>query len=454
MDRTSVSVDSRFKVLNALFVLGLLFASFDIVLNVEVAGMTFRTAQIAQALFVVLHFATPPPASERKANVAPLGFKWLIFWAFFIVIWTPNTFDLTFSIAYTLYFIFAVVVIFVAVQVYGRSEYKIMVMLRAYLTVFVFVASFGLLQFVAGVFGVDLLVRQWWKAGLLPRLNGFSYEPSYYATYLITGWGMLAWMIERRIYIFKRYTTYMAFGIVSAAIVLSSSRMAILIIGIYFLYYFAKESLPILTQFRVRKSVLKIVAAVAVAGVLFSGLVVATSGLASLQFLLFGTGLAGSADHSATMRIDQLDDTISLIKDSPFIGYGLGGVVSYIARMNGQDLEDTTGMNITAEVFAASGLFGFVFFVLFIATIVWSCFRFLNKRDVLANHLAAAGVGFILLYLILQFNQNIMRVYFWNHVAVISVLYCQVNLQRMKLAGARHQDRVKGPALSASPRTS
>lgn len=63
MVRTSVSVDSRFKVLNALFVLGLLFASFDIVLNVEVAGMTFRTAQIAQALFVVLHFATPPPAS-------------------------------------------------------------------------------------------------------------------------------------------------------------------------------------------------------------------------------------------------------------------------------------------------------------------------------------------------------------------------------------------------------
>ena len=65
--------------------------------------------------------------------------------------------------------------------------------MRAYLWSFVAVALYGLLQF----FGPLLLhvtmpfTVQWIVHGRVARINAFSYEPSYYATYMFIGWAML-----------------------------------------------------------------------------------------------------------------------------------------------------------------------------------------------------------------------------------------------------------------------
>jgi len=440
--------DSRFKTLNFLFMVGLLLASFDIALNIEINDLSFRTAQIAHALFMAFYFLTPRPKNEPQNSTQPLGFKWLLFWGLFLVVWTPNTYHLGFSIAYTCYFIFSVLLIYVSVQVFGHSDQRIYALLRGYVLTFVFVASFGMVQFVAGLVGIDLLVTQWWRVGSLPRLNGFSYEPSYYATYLIAGWGMLVWMIERKVYLFRKRLMYSFFLVVTLAIILSSSRMGILIIGIYLVYYFAKECLFIFTKFKVRFGFLKVIGFAALAVTGLSLLVVVTVGADSLRFLLIGTGLGGTANHSASMRIGQFEDTLILIGQSPIIGYGLGGVLSNIAYLNGINLEEATGMNITIEVLAASGVFGFIFFVMFIAETLYGAFSYAHRRDPLAQCLAAAGLGFVLLYTILQFNQNIMRLFFWNHLAVIAVIYCQVSIKYG--AAARRKLRIPSKTTVAS----
>ena len=45
-----------------------------------------------------------------------------------------------------------------------------------------------MIQFALPVLGLGApLVKQWWIPGFLPRVNGFSYEPSYLATYLLIG---------------------------------------------------------------------------------------------------------------------------------------------------------------------------------------------------------------------------------------------------------------------------
>lgn len=433
MATRSQAVGSRFKTLNFLFVVSLYLASFDIALDFEVAGISVRAAQLAQLLFVVTFFFTSDSKSSRGKFSYPLGFKWLLIWGGFLVIWTPNTYHLGFSIGYTLFFIFSVVIVFCAVQVYSAYPDRTVALFKSYIYSFVFVASFGLLQFVAGIFGIDLLVTQWWRQGILPRINGFSFEPSYYATYLITGWGILAWLVERRAYLFPRTILHIFFGIVSLSIFLSSSRMAILIMAAYLAYYFTKEVANIVFRFQIRTGFLKIMTLLALVGFALVAAVVLTVGFDSLRFLLFGTGIAGSADHSSATRLGQFEDTITLFVASPVVGYGLGGLWSHIAHLRGLELADATGMNVTAEVLAASGIFGFFFYLLYLWQNFMGAFRFLNKKMPYTELLAAAGLGFVLLYLILQFNQSIMRVYFWNHIAVLAVFYqCTEQLVRRR----------------------
>jgi O-antigen ligase len=393
---------------------------------------------------MTLYFVTPKSNNELAKSIQPLGYRWLLFWGLFLVAWTPNTYHLGFSIAYTGYFIFSVLLIYVSLQVYGQSEARLYVLLRGYILTFVFVASFGLVQFFLGLFGVDLLVTQWWRLGLLPRINGFSYEPSYYATYLITGWGMLVWIIEQRAPLFSRPIVYASFLVVTLAIVLSSSRMGILIVGVYVVFYFMKECFRTLIQLQVRKSFLKVVGAAGLVVSSLSLVVVATGGLASLTFLLVGTGIGGTANHSASMRYDQLNDTLDLIQQSPFIGYGLGGIWSQIAHKYGVEPGVATGSNITVEVMAASGILGFVFFALFIGTTIYGCFRYCRRGELTSQYLGAAGLGLILLLTILQFNQNIMRVFVWNHLAIIPILYYHVS-------NARSRSRAVGrPTLNST----
>ena len=80
-------------------------------------------------------------------------------------------------------------------------------------------------------------------------------------------------------------------------------------------------------------------------------------------------------------------------------------------------------MNVTLEVLAASGLIGFAFFVMFLWKIFSSCFEQKSDRTIADDCLASLGVGLALIYIILQFNQSIMRLYFWNSVFMIGILY-------------------------------
>ncbi len=430
-----------YKLTHIFFILSLLTASFDILLNLEIDGASYRFALVMQIIFIfsAVFAGGVSKNSSGSPYIQPLAFGYLVIWGMFLVLWTPRTYHLSFSVGYTGWFLICVAVVFAAVQYYGHDRKQALQISRIYINVYVFVAAFGLLQFVLGILGVELLVTQWWIAGRLPRLNGFSYEPSYYATYLVTGWGMLAWLTERRVYLYSKNYTHMAFVIVSAALVLSSSRMGILIVFGYFAYYILKNILFIIFNARVDARFLKLMAVCAGLSALAVGGVLATTGFKSLTFLLFGTGLGGTADHSASIRWGQFQDTIEMFLASPIMGYGLGGLWSYLATKQGLPLDEVTGMNVTAEVLASTGILGFPFFILFIGTLILGSFRFIKNRTLESELLAAAGIGFILLFVILQFNQSIIRVYLWNHIAIMAVLYHYVRQPTIRRPAPPHR---------------
>ena len=195
-----------YKLTHLLFVLSLLTASFDILLNLEVNEVSIRFSLVMQIFFIFSAIIAVGLSKKSSGSlfIWPLAFNYLLIWAIFLVLWTPRTYHLTFSIGYSVWFLICVAVVFAAVQYYVHDRKQALQISRIYINVYIAVAAFGLLQFALGILGIELLIRQWWIAGRLPRLNGFSYEPSYYATYLITGWGMLAWLVERRVYLYTK----------------------------------------------------------------------------------------------------------------------------------------------------------------------------------------------------------------------------------------------------------
>lgn len=414
---------SKLPIMHVLFCLGLLSSSFDIFLVIDIFGISIKPAQIFQLFFLILYFLGGKRVETGAAVVWPLGFKWLMFWGLFLILWTPNTYDIGFSIGYTLYFVFSCVIIYAGTRYYNQNTYLLKPLIKFYLVSYVILSAYGLVQFSAGIFGVSLLVQQWWIEGVLPRLNGFSFEPSFYATYLISGWGALAYMMERRVLLFSYSTQIVFFAIVTLAIILSSSRMALLILALYFLYYVIRGASRSLVTLKIYPNFVLILFLFIVGGLAGIVAISTTIGFGSLQFLLFGVGLGTASDYSATTRLASMADAFELFVSSPLIGYGLGGVWSYIGHKYGLPPGEATGMNITVETLAASGIIGFVFFLLFLLV----HFKAIVQRSKSQNNLdlifVSMGVGFALIFLILQFNQGIMRIYFWNHIAIMSILY-------------------------------
>lgn len=417
-DRDGTTAHSNRQILMYLLILAFLTSSFDIFLGVKIYGTQVRISQLIELAFL---FSALLTTSYVKKPSWPIGFGYALIWSMFVLMWTPNTYDIGFSIGYSLWLVMSLIKIFFMCQLL-RDEMSILLMYRAYVITFVLISMFGLIQFVAGRFGVSLLVAQWWFAGF-PRVNGFSYEPSYYATYLISGWGMCVYLVEKNNTIFSRRWNVINFAFVSIALLLSTSRMGLLMVGVYAGFYIARKIYrftvsPQITQSGLRMFVLSIFVVGPVLVYLF-----VTVNFKNWMFLLSGTGIAGSADHSSNIRLGQFWDTIDLFLKSPVIGYGMGGIGSYLGRAYALAPNEATGMNVTAEVLASSGILGFPFFVLFMWSVLIKPFSSRFVPGEMTDALRSAAVGMALLFIILQFNQSILRLYVWNHIAVVCVLY-------------------------------
>src|SRR6185312_6123574 len=151
---------------------------------------------------------------------------------------------------------------------------------------------------------------------------------------------------------------------------------------------------------------------------------------ATMLMLLNGTGLSDTAAHSVVERESSFEDTLHVFAGHPVIGRSLGGVSFAIGQLHGEDLhsfeasKQFEGMNIFAEVLAASGVIGVVPFVFFLAALI-------GKPWKLAKNIAPGNAALLrslirsLLFVlaILQFNQNILRAYLWIHVAILATAY-------------------------------
>lgn len=394
--------------------------SFEIFLVVQV-GFNIKAPHLLLAISIC--FACILIADRGRLRL-PLGIVPLCLWTLFILAFIPNTTFLARNVGYALWLVFSVMMIVAFVQVFNTYS-SAQALARFYLYTFAGVGLFGLAQFSLAVSGIaSPLITQWWIPNILPRINGFSYEPSYYATYLIMGWVMAIYLLEKRAPLIPTRRLKWILIILTLAILASTSRMGIAIIVLYmtkFPYLFLKRLLKgKINTLYLKTSLLLTIFAMGI-----------TVALVSYPFLLNGLGIGTTAGHSTQGRLSAAIEVLSAFSRSPIIGYSLGGIPSAIGRGRGivvtsfEQAKSLEGQNVFTEVLAASGLIGIIPFITYIILVIWKPLELSTRiREHSDSTLLRSLVySFLAVLLILQFNQNILRLYFWLHLAILSVVY-------------------------------
>lgn len=410
-----------------LLFLAILTSSFDIFLNVSI-GFNFRFTQICVIASIALFLLT----KSNLRFIEPLGLPYLLAWCFFIFLFIPNGYLLR-SAGYAVWLLFNVLAILLFVQSI-RSVQDFLWLYKMYILSFVAVSLFGIAQFILPLLGLGgPLVEQWWVHGVVARANGFSYEPSYFATYLLMGWIITAYHLYNSPSTYRRPVPYLTLChlIITLAILLSTSRMGIIMMVLWYVQYPIKFVLSVVRNLSAKKGVLWICGGLILVTIAIAALI-AMIDFSIILRLLQGTGLFGTASHSTTSgRLPTFIDVFEVFAKSPIIGYSLGGVASALAEHRNVYITDLSqlksheGVSIFAEVLAASGLIGIIPFVAYFVQLYRRSIQLIRRLhdSPLGNILKALLLALSFELLILQLNQNILRPYLWIHIAMLSTAY-------------------------------
>jgi hypothetical protein len=413
---------------------GVLTTSFDTFLVINL-GFTLRVSQFFFLIPILYSIST---ALIRRKVVKPYGYEKLLFWAAFVLAFIPNTSFIERNIAYGIWLIFNILIVFCTVQIFN-TEKKLLSLFKWYLISFLLVALFGILQFLLPFVRISPpLVVQWVIPGIVARVNAFSYEPSYFATYMILGWASLTYFKNRDIRIKnigKKFINIFSI-ILTIAIALSTSRVGWALLFFWYLQH------PINLLINIWQGKLHIQS---LKNTIYFIFVIAIILLFAIHFLdlsllLGGTGLLDTSSHSSDIREKDFTDTLRVFINSPFIGHSLGGVASEVGNLRGVNVTTTElaknneGLNVFAEVLAASGIIGSIPFFIYIMQFFYFSIKLSRNHIKYNNQIKYIILGltfaFFLELLALQFNQNILRIYVWVHIALLSAC---INVHTSKL---------------------
>jgi hypothetical protein len=415
-------------------VLILLTSSFDIFLVLE-AGGNYRFCQIITPILVFLAIVK----AARSKRIPVLGAVPLVLWFIFQVSFIPTTDFWPKSVGYCFWLLLNLSLVFSCVQLFSDNLGSLLTILRWYVYSFALVASFGIVQFLLPLLGLGgPLVKQWFIPQDLARANGFSYEPSYFASYLLIGFVLVGSLRRNRSSLLPSRTLLAVYWLTALGIVLSSSRMGIffLFVDVFlsqfslFLSFFADLLRLRIAVFKVRALIPSFLSIAFICTTAAGASVAIQKNPALALMLLNGTGISDTAAHSVIQREDSLEETLTVFLEHPLIGRSLGGVSSAIAELRGErvqsfaDSKDFEGMNVFAEALAAGGVIGIIPFVCFVLVMFQRPWRLARIAPPFYSVLLGALLRSLLFaWVILQFNQNMLRPYLWTHLAILATVY-------------------------------
>jgi len=423
------------RLIHWVFAVCLFTASFDIALVFDV-GATLRLSQV---LMVIVIMGGLAKVAQSGTILWPRGGMALVVWCAVQLIFLSISLAPSIGVPFNLLLFFTIFGIFAVLQLYGRSDYVDSLM-KVYLFSYVFMAFFGFFQLITPSLHLGTyFVTQWILRGKIPRINGFSYEPSYYATYMVMGWIMLLDLRASKAKITGSRKWKWLTITLGVAMFLSTSRSAWIIMvvegigrGVPVLYHKFRQSLAKLGvgDLRVQRPRVRfLVVGLVAIGVGAAGLM-ALASIVNLNTFLSGTGLNHTGAYSVMDRSERSVDTFQVFLDHPWVGQSLTGVAGRVAELHGHqlisvdDLRHWWGFPVILEVLAASGVIGVIPFLWFFGTITIGNFGLIRDHwpEERAKWLRALVRALVFECIILLVDQNLLRMYLWFHVTMVAVV--------------------------------
>ena len=424
MTETSMNNASWLRKAVMLFtLLAVVTAPFDELLALELNGLSFRLSQLFIAVaclgLLVLWI------TQRELR---LPFGWHVF-AFLLVLnlglcFVTKSESLVYQLGYEAWFALDIALTVLCVGVFQTQEEKDF-LLRVYLMVFVVMAAVCMFQLVAGLFGFKFYVDQY--MGNLPRCDAFLSEPSYYACFALPGWVFFGYMIEMGETVMFTPAWYKRiWGLLTVAVVFSTSRMSFLMIGAWLAFRLFNTFLTGEQKKERRRRVLFLACGTLVAVLLLVAFYYLASFITELRSSItelrssesFGVGFADritDVSGSDTPRIEGMLATLyAFWKNHLLVGSSLGGAYAEVMRVAPDDVWQVS--NLFAELAVSLGVPGLAALAIYMVGIIRkSC-------AVKGNPVVMALLWGLLWQLgILQFNNNGLRIYLWVNIALLGV---------------------------------
>lgn len=398
-------------------------APFDELLAWEIGSFTIRLTQffllIGGLLLLLSAF------HNRFVKFPTGGFLLLAILALnFLLCFTPTHENRLSLFGYEAWFGLDVVFVFLAVNCYeSETDQKLFSM--AFSFPFFFSAIICFFQVALSFWNAAFFTDQLF--GRLNRADAFLSEPSYYACFALPMWVAVSYLIENETGAVPTRTKFF-WAVITASIVLSTSRMGYLMMGLWIIF----RILICLVMPAKRKdakkylcmalAILMMVLLYAVSYNIANNYVFSLSGNRLLLDRMLDT--AGSDTIRITGMLATLD---TFVQKHLLIGSSLGGVFGSVAVLH-PEMEQIA--NLLAELLAAFGLPGFVLLLLWFSKISITACR--QKAD---PSVLALWWGLVWQIGILQFNNNGLRVYLWANVAMLCTLLPKFEIRWSKENG-------------------
>ncbi len=402
------------KIKNVFILLILLSSSFDIFGVVDIGGMTLRISQLLIACCIVIVLISGKVSTPPKMG-------YLLIWMILQFIFALRSSNLLYSIGYCFWTVLSISIVFVFynfVNTKKRADWLI----KSYIISFVVMSFLGFFQWILGFAGISFYLTQTsFNATRIPRINGFTYEPSYYSTYLLPGWILVMYLWENGTHLFSKRTIMCFAIIISLALFLSTSRMGWIFMVVW-LAYRGCFALKIMLKRELARRRFTYIAILSIGIIGVVTLAIYLINKNGIGFIVAGLGIDGSSAHSSSARTSQFYNTLQLFLDSPVIGLSLGGVpVKYCEKMNIVPFDSGASMCVWVELLAGSGIVGIIPFGIWFYNLITDIRvrkKYIDRRN------ECNGLFYALLFesMILAMNQNILRIYFWTLIGIVVVV--------------------------------
>jgi hypothetical protein len=291
---------------------------------------------------------------------------------------------------------------------------------RIYQISFICVGLYGALQFVLSLVGIyDPFASQ--IVGEIVRPNAFCFEPSFYALYMTP----YVFFYNTRFVLSPVKRSIFALLGVNVLYWISTSTTVFFAYGLFFSLLFF---IPAVNYRRLVKLLFSFCLLVGALLVLFPIM------FKHFFFKFFYSGWI--AHHSFYERWMGIENGWKIFLQNPLFGVGLGGYPCYLmeAFLKGDNsfvfwgdsfrlgevtnpLKMFEAMNVLTEVLGSLGLFGFCAF-----SFLFYHFFVRLKRALQIDHAQAYCwlISLCVTLFVLQFNQGLLRTYFWVHLALLA----------------------------------